>query len=389
MARRGRPWCPAPEPVGSRGPWPLQTLAVSLQVSGPRSAPGPSGCGKRGQAPPHKKKGKPEQPKSWGASRKDCEAQGGKPLPDVTEEDVLLWLKDFNPQHVKRGQPGFKSNVPVGFSCPEQAQCMVQPLGNCTRILGNTDMGNSMRGMAWPRSQLEMPALEKIPEGELGLSSGIGPQHLLQPQQQTAPHAVKHEQVRYAVPMEMRGSFLVLMLRDCYKDLSWLAVIAKTYGDVGLLVTDCLPQTPYFWAIHLTEERHLHMQQLLGALAQAEKQQPYLAKQKVKRGTRCLAQCVLGADSRAWNRCWVLDKVEDLAVVFFVDFGCSATIPVSSLRQLDDDDFWAIWPLAQPFMFQKAILPPRCIVQQVLRGEVVGPSPTEPHILQFAVCIGD
>lgn len=44
------------------------------------------------------------------------------------------------------------------------------------------------------------------------------------------------------------------------------------------------------------------MQQLLGALAQAEKQQPYLAKQKVKRGTRCLAQCVLGADSRAWNR---------------------------------------------------------------------------------------
>lgn len=45
----------------------------------------------------------------------------------------------------------------------------------------------------------------------------------------------------------------MLMLRDCYKDLSWLAVIAKTYGDVGLLVTDCLPQTPYFWAIHLTE----------------------------------------------------------------------------------------------------------------------------------------
>ncbi|XP_019381085.1 PREDICTED: tudor domain-containing protein 10 [Gavialis gangeticus] len=243
-----------------------------------------------------------------------------------------------------------------------------------------------MRGTAWPRSQLEMPALEKVPEEELGLSSAGAEARFLQP---TTPHAVKHEQVRYAVPMEMRGSFLVLMLRDCYKDLSWLAVIAKTYGDVGLLVTDCLPQTPYFWAIHLTEERHLHMQQLFGALAQAEEQQPYLAKQEVKRGTRCLAQCVLGADSRAWNRCWVLDKVEDLAVVFFVDFGCSATIPVSSLRQLDKDYFWAIWPLAQPFMFQEAILPPRCIVQQVLRGKVVGPSPTEPHILQFAVCIGD
>lgn len=39
---------------------------------------------------------------------------------------------------------------------------MVQPLGNCTRILGNTDMGNSMRGMAWPRSQLEMPVKQRL-----------------------------------------------------------------------------------------------------------------------------------------------------------------------------------------------------------------------------------
>lgn len=56
-------------------------------------------------------------------------------------------------------------------------------------------------------------------------------------------------------------------------------------------------------------------------------------------------------------RCWVLDRVDSWAVVTFIDFGQSATIPVQSLRSLDSDDFWTIPPLAQPFMLEKGKVP--------------------------------
>ena len=49
-----------------------------------------------------------------------------------------------------------------------------------------------------------------------------------------------------------RGSFLVLLLRECFRDLGWLATIHSIGGDVGLLVTSIVPQTP-FWAMHVTE----------------------------------------------------------------------------------------------------------------------------------------
>lgn len=52
-------------------------------------------------------------------------------------------------------------------------------------------------------------------------------------------------------------------------------------------------------------------------------------------------------------RCWVVDRVDSWAVVMFIDFGQSATIPVQSLRSLDSDDFWTIPPLTQPFMLEK------------------------------------
>uniref|UniRef100_A0A8D0G619 Tudor domain-containing protein n=1 Tax=Sphenodon punctatus TaxID=8508 RepID=A0A8D0G619_SPHPU len=99
------------------------------------------------------------------------------------------------------------------------------------------------------------------------------------------------------------------------------------------------------------------MQQLFTALAQVEAKQPGLSGQEVQRGTRCMGECVLGDQEGAWNRCWVLDKVEDLAVVMFVDFGCSAAVPLSSLRRLDEDRFWAIKPLAHPFVLHDVAHP--------------------------------
>ena len=57
--------------------------------------------------------------------------------------------------------------------------------------------------------------------------------------------------------MEMRGSFLVLLLRECFRDLGWLATIPSIGGEVGLLVTSTVPQTPFFWAMHITEVRGL------------------------------------------------------------------------------------------------------------------------------------
>ncbi|XP_054190214.1 tudor domain-containing protein 10 isoform X8 [Homo sapiens] len=176
----------------------------------------------------------------------------------------------------------------------------------------------------------------------------------------------------FAVPLEMRGSFLVLLLRECFQDLSWLALIHSVRGEAGLLVTSIVPKTPFFWAMHVTEALHQNMQALFSTLAQAEEQQPYLEGSTVMRGTRCLAEYHLGDYGHAWNRCWVLDRVDTWAVVMFIDFGQLATIPVQSLRSLDSDDFWTIPPLTQPFMLEKDILSSYEVVHRILKGKITG-----------------
>lgn len=45
----------------------------------------------------------------------------------------------------------------------------------------------------------------------------------------------------------------MLLLRECFREAGWLATICHTGGDVGLLVTSIVPQTPFFWAMHITE----------------------------------------------------------------------------------------------------------------------------------------
>ncbi|KAB1260651.1 Tudor domain-containing protein 10 [Camelus dromedarius] len=176
----------------------------------------------------------------------------------------------------------------------------------------------------------------------------------------------------FAVPMEMRGSFLVLLLRECFRDLGWLATVHNISGEVGLLVTSIVPQTPFFWAMVVTETLHQNMQALFSALAEAEEQQPYLHDSAVRRGTRCLAEYHLGDYGRAWNRCWVLDRVDSWAVVMFIDFGRSATVPVQSLRSLDSDSFWTIPPLTQPFMLEKNVLSSYKVIHRILKGKITG-----------------
>lgn len=45
----------------------------------------------------------------------------------------------------------------------------------------------------------------------------------------------------------------MLLLRECFRDLSWLALIHSIRGEAGLLVTSIVPKTPFFWAMHITE----------------------------------------------------------------------------------------------------------------------------------------
>ncbi|KAK6471344.1 tudor domain-containing protein 10-like, partial [Huso huso] len=165
----------------------------------------------------------------------------------------------------------------------------------------------------------------------------------------------------YAVPTEMRGCTLVHVLRDCFGELVWLQSITELCGEVGLLLTETHPQTPFFWAIHLSEGAHADMLRLFTALAEAEEEsrQPFLTKSDVYRGKRCLAELIqTEGEEGAWNRAWVQDVVGMFAVVFFVDFGTTATIPVMSLRALEDEAFWKIPPLAQPFMLEQGNPPP-------------------------------
>ncbi|EPQ08558.1 Tudor domain-containing protein 10 [Myotis brandtii] len=182
-----------------------------------------------------------------------------------------------------------------------------------------------------------------------------------------------------------RGSFLVPLLRECFRDLGWLATICHTGGDVGLLVTSIVPRTPFFWAMHVTETLHQNMQALFSTLAEAEEQQPYLQDAAVQRGARCLAEYHLGTYGRAWNRCWVVDRVDTWAVVLFIDFGQSATLPVQCLRSLDSDDFWTIPPLTQPFMLRKGILSSYQLTHHILKGKITGAlklEVTAPYLTQ-------
>ncbi|XP_011767897.1 tudor domain-containing protein 10 isoform X2 [Macaca nemestrina] len=301
------------------------------------------------------------------------------------EEEILYLLKDFNPLDVHKIQNGCKCFAFVDLGSMQKVTLAIQELNGKLFHKRKLFVNTSRRPPKRTPDVIQQPRVPLVLEKASG--EGFGKTAAII---QLAPKApvdlCETEKLRaafFAVPLEMRGSFLVLLLRECFRDLSWLALIHSVRGEAGLLVTSIVPKTPFFWAMHITEALHQNMQALFSTLAQAEEQQPYLEDSAVKRGTRCLAEYHLGDYGHAWNRCWVLDRVDTWAVVMFIDFGQLATIPVQSLRSLDSDDFWTIPPLTQPFMLEKDILSSYEVVHRILKGKITGALNSESHILKF------
>uniref|UniRef100_A0ACB8G7P6 Uncharacterized protein n=1 Tax=Sphaerodactylus townsendi TaxID=933632 RepID=A0ACB8G7P6_9SAUR len=177
----------------------------------------------------------------------------------------------------------------VELASPELALSAIQKL-NGIMVKGQQLIVAEERNPDPKKNPLEMPDLEPVFNGLSVVSNALVPKSDVE----AVPPPKKKS--LYAVPLEMRSSFLVQMLRDCFVVPDWLGTICKISGEAALLVTDTVPQTPYFWAIHLTEESHRNMQRLFSILAEVESQMPFLPKQEVQRGTRCMAECIVGEE---------------------------------------------------------------------------------------------
>ncbi|XP_054418840.1 LOW QUALITY PROTEIN: tudor domain-containing protein 10 [Pteronotus mesoamericanus] len=180
----------------------------------------------------------------------------------------------------------------------------------------------------------------------------------------------------FAVPMEVRGPFLVLLVRESPRDLRWLATRRAAGGAAG-------PQALFFWAMHITETLHQNLQVLFCTQAKTEEQQPYLPDSAMWRGSCCLVRYQLGDCGWAWNRCWVVDTVATWAVVMVIDCSWAATILAESLRSLDSDDLGTVPPLAQPFILEKGILNSNQVIYHILNGNITGALNLELHTLKF------
>uniref|UniRef100_A0A8C4KR82 Tudor domain containing 10 n=1 Tax=Equus asinus TaxID=9793 RepID=A0A8C4KR82_EQUAS len=356
--------------------------AARLRVDAPGSERSWSSSDFRPSAKLCRKNGVLEEQKSPRVKKRETEVYVGNLPLDISEEEIRYLLKDFSPLHVHKIQNGCRCFAFVDLGSVQKVALAIQELNgklfHQRKLYVNSNKSSPKRTSDVSERPQELPVLEK--------ASGQGFAKSTACTQLTPKASGETEKPRttfFAVPMEMRGSFLVLLLRECFRDLCWLATIHNIGGEVGLLVTSIVPQTPFFWAMHVTETLHRNMQALFSTLAQAEERQPYLQDWAVQRGTRCLAEYHLGDYGRAWNRCWVLDRVDAWAVVMFIDFGRSATIPVQSLRSLDSDDFWTIPPLTQPFMLEKDILSSYQVIHRILKGKITGALNLESHILKF------
>ncbi|KAM9241846.1 LOW QUALITY PROTEIN: tudor domain-containing protein 10 [Dugong dugon] len=301
------------------------------------------------------------QQKSPGFKKRDTEVYAGSLPPDVCEAEILNFLKDFSPLRVHKIQNGCKGFASVELGSVQKVVLAVQELNGMLfhkRNYMNSNKKLPRRNPGLADSPLELPALEKV-SGEVSAQSPAGTQA------STKRETERPKTTFFPVPMEMRGSFLVLLLRDCFPDLSWLATVPHLRGEVGLLVTAVIPQTPFFWAMHVTENLQQDMEVPFSTLAETEEQQPYLNGSAMQHRTGCVTEYLL-VYGWAWNRCWVIDQVDAWAVEMFVHFG-SATIPLQSLRS-----FWAIPPLTQPFMLEKDILSSYQVIRHILKGKITG-----------------
>ncbi|XP_055978777.1 tudor domain-containing protein 10 [Sorex fumeus] len=335
-------------------------------------------------AQPTRKDGVWEEQKSPGFQKRGTEVYVGNLPVDISEVEILYLLKDFSPLHVHKIQNGCKCFAFVDLGSVQNVALAVQKLNGTffhqRKLYLNSSKNVFKRTQGVAGSTRELPVLEET-SGEVSARSLAC---ALPTARAGDIHTVEKPGTPiFAVPMEMRGSFLALLLRECFRDLSWLATICSASGEVGLLVTSVVPQTPFFWAMRITEALHKNMQTLFSSLAEAEERQPYLRDEAVQRGARGLAELQLGDRGCAWNRCWVLERVGAWAVIMFIDFGQTATVPVGSLRSLESDAFWTVPPLTQPFALEQGVLGSHQISHCILRGKVTGTLGLEPHILKF------
>nr|XP_014344138.1 PREDICTED: tudor domain-containing protein 10 isoform X2 [Latimeria chalumnae]XP_014344139.1 PREDICTED: tudor domain-containing protein 10 isoform X2 [Latimeria chalumnae] len=313
---------------------------------------------------------------------------------ETRQVEILQLFAAFNPTISKKVLSGIKCFAFVDVGSTENVKLAIRQMNGMVicgrRLVVNTPI---CKGLAEsPGNDMEMPALEAVEQSsstESGESSTSGE---LEATPLSSPLPVlESKQAAYAVPMEMRSSLLVQMLKDCFGDLSWLVLIMRPIGEeVELMVTETIPHAPYFWAILLTEQAQANMQQLFSSLTSINSKQPFLMKRDITRGRRCMAECMLEeAEEGTWNRCWIIDVVGDFAVVLFIDFGSTALIPLDSIKCLDEDEFWVIPPLAQPFMLHEENWCSRKIVRTVLKGKIMVSCRSEPHILLFSVSTGE
>ncbi|XP_041035711.1 tudor domain-containing protein 10-like isoform X1 [Carcharodon carcharias] len=315
------------------------------------------------------------EPKKTKGLRKDVYI-GNLPS-EIAEEQILQLFAAFEPVKVRKIVSGLKCYAFVDVGDTENVALAVSHLNNTIyngRRLVVRELCES-RGCerSTAATELELPPLEKVDKDCSVGSKTLSVSCLVKGGSQTS----------YAIPLEMRSLTLVQMLTSCFKDVGWITESAKVHGEVGLMVMDTFPHMPYFWAMNLTPETYVKMCQLFNALSVVTWEQPFLKKEEVQRGQRCMAE--FPGEGGEWNRCWIVDVVESWVILFYVDSGSTACVPAGCVKSLDNDKFWAVPPLVQPFVLQQGVMGNRKMDGSILKGRVVGFHEAEPHILRFSM----
>uniref|UniRef100_UPI00398E40C8 tudor domain-containing protein 10-like n=1 Tax=Pristiophorus japonicus TaxID=55135 RepID=UPI00398E40C8 len=300
---------------------------------------------------------------------------------EIVEDQIMQLFAAFEPVKVRKVVSGQKCYAFVDVGNAENVALAVSHLNNTFyngRRLVVRNLGK-LRDSAIPTesAQVELPALEKVDKDSGGGSKTLS---ISQPVKDGG-------QASYAVPLEMRSLMLVQMLTSCFKDIGWIGESRKVQGEVGLMVMDTFPHAPFFWAMNLTPETYVKMCQLFNALSVVTKEQPFLKKDEMQRGQRCMAE--FPGEDGEWNRCWIIDVVQSRLILFYVDSGSSACVPVTSVKSLDNDEFWAVPPLVQPFVLEQGVMGNRKMDGTILKGSIVGFHEAEPHILTFSIADED
>ncbi|XP_075048335.1 tudor domain-containing protein 10 isoform X2 [Mixophyes fleayi] len=293
---------------------------------------------------------------------------------DVTKEDLFLLFKSYKPLCVWRPQ-----SSEIRFAILEMCSCehVIQAVkhlhgslfkGSCLNVVSLSSKVNGLKQAETVTELPPMPALELVPQPHGEGIQADGTRNL------------------FLIPAEMRGAFLADMLKDCFGDLSWLGHIMNVSGELAILMTNAYGGIPYFWAVLMSKEMYVALTNLCKSLVQMEPQLPYLKKRDVQRGTRCLARCILTeGEEGTWSRCWVVEVVSNLAVVFFLDYGLTDFVPVKTLRPLDEAQHWTTPPLAHPFLLEG--LDTSDLMGTVVKGRICGSCSRERHILKFCAIL--